>query len=76
MYYACLFQLHPRFVLSDGVQADPEWVRVGSAEQGHRKQPQGLSALTLRAGTDVVVGQIPRFLHGAKPGLVELQLHG
>lgn len=44
--------LHSWLVLSHGVQADAERLRVGRAQHRPREQPQGLPAQPLRASTD------------------------
>ena len=65
-------QFHARVVLADRLQADAERLRVGSAEQGHRQQPQGLLAVALREGSDAAVRPLPRLLHVTRAGLLEL----
>ncbi len=63
-------------MLPDGVQADPQRLRVGTPEQGYREQPQGLPALALRESADAAIRPLPRLLHDPRTGIVELQLHG
>ena len=63
-----IFQFHPRLVLPDRLQADPQRVRVGPHQHGQEQQPQGLPAQPLREGPDAPLRQIPRILHGPNSG--------
>lgn len=69
-------QFHTRFVFTDGLQADPLGLRLGTEQQGHREQSQGIPPIPLREGADVVVWSFPWFLYGARSRILELQLHG
>ena len=69
LYINTLFiQLHPRLLLPDGLQADPQRVRVGQNQHRQEQQPQGLPAQPLREGPDVALRQVPRLLHGSHSG--------
>ena len=63
-------------MFTDRIQTDPLGLRLGSEQQGHREQSQGLPPLALRESTDVTLGSFSWVLHGTYPRLLELQLHG
>ena len=69
-------QFHTRFVLTDGLQINPLGLRLGTEQQGHWEQSQGIPPIPLRESADVVVWSFPWFLHGACSRILELQLHG
>lgn len=69
-------QFHTRFVFTDGLQTDPLGLRLGTEQQGHREQSQGIPPIPLRESADVVVWSFPWFLYGARSRILELQLHG
>lgn len=69
-------QLYAWLVLIDGLQAHAWRLRMGSPEQGQRRQPGRLCAHALREGADAALGPVPGLLHGAGERRVELQFHG
>ena len=75
-YYWILFQFHSWILFPDCLQTDAVGLRMGQEQQGHRKQPPGLPPLALRESTDALVGPLPGLLHGPRPRVLELQLHG
>mmetsp|Transcript_8069 Transcript_8069/g.26444 ORF Transcript_8069/g.26444 Transcript_8069/m.26444 type:complete len:237 (+) Transcript_8069:6353-7063(+) len=69
-------RLHARVVLPDSVQAHALWLRVGPRKPRRRRQPARVRAHALRKGPDAPLGPLPRLLHGARHGRLELQLPG
>lgn len=73
---AFLMQLYAWFVLTDSLQAHAWRIRMGSPEQGQRRQSGRIRAHALREGADAALGPVPGLLHGAGERRVELQFHG
>ena len=55
-------------MLSDSLQTDSKWIRVGKNQHRQEQQPQGISSKSLWEGSDAVVRQVPRILHGSYSG--------
>ena len=67
---------HSRLLLSDRLQTDSEWFRVGQEQHRQRQQPQGLPSQPLRKSSDASLRSFPWIFHDSFSKFLELQLHG